>query len=232
VSWCALLTLVIAVLIAAGHGPLALPARGTGWSQWVGTRDAITMVFVAVRVGALVLASYLLLVGVVTGVALGARSVRLVRLADWLTVPVVRTVVQSLLGLSLATATLTAPSPGASGWHPPAAVMELVPTHDRSPVVQSAVPPPPGAPQISRPDREHATTSRPTWTVQPGDHFWSIAARHLGDVFGEQPHQAAVTRYWRRLIDANRDRLRDPSNADLIYPGDVLRLPPVGRRPR
>jgi nucleoid-associated protein YgaU len=67
-----------------------------------------------------------------------------------------------------------------------------------------------------------------TWTVQTGDHFWSIAQRHLATVLGEAPSQERVDRYWRRLVDANRDRLRDPANIDLIYPGQVLRLPPVG----
>jgi hypothetical protein len=35
-----------------------------------------------------------------------------------------------------------------------------------------------------------------------------------------------VVRYWRRLIDTNRDRLRDPSNPSLVYPGQVIELPP------
>ena len=34
-----------------------------------------------------------------------------------------------------------------------------------------------------------------------------------------------VTTYWRALIEANRDRLVDPSNPDLLYPDQVLRLP-------
>jgi nucleoid-associated protein YgaU len=35
-----------------------------------------------------------------------------------------------------------------------------------------------------------------------------------------------VGRYWRRLIDANRDRLVDPGNPDLLLPGQELVLPP------
>ena len=62
--------------------------------------------------------------------------------------------------------------------------------------------------------------------VRPGDHLWGIAqeavARHLGRPAGE----AEVATYWRDLIAANLDRLVDPTNADLILPGQVLRLPP------
>jgi hypothetical protein len=35
-----------------------------------------------------------------------------------------------------------------------------------------------------------------------------------------------VGRYWRRLIDTNRDRLVDPGNPDLLVPGQELVLPP------
>jgi nucleoid-associated protein YgaU len=52
--------------------------------------------------------------------------------------------------------------------------------------------------------------------VRPGDSFWSIA---------EEEADGDVVSYWRALIDANRDRLVDPGNPDLLYPEQVLRLP-------
>jgi nucleoid-associated protein YgaU len=33
--------------------------------------------------------------------------------------------------------------------------------------------------------------------------------------------------YWAQLVDANRDRLVDPDDPDLLLPGQVLVLPPV-----
>jgi nucleoid-associated protein YgaU len=82
-----------------------------------------------------------------------------------------------------------------------------------------------------------AVTGEPqdTWVVEPGDSFWSIAAEVLGDEAlgdealgdaGAEPlTERAIARYWRVLIDANRDRLvtGDP---DLLYPGQELLLPP------
>ena len=35
------------------------------------------------------------------------------------------------------------------------------------------------------------------------------------------------TEEWRRLFDANRDRMPDPNNPDLIHPGMVLNIPPI-----
>ena len=53
--------------------------------------------------------------------------------------------------------------------------------------------------------------------VAPGDSFWSIAADEAGD--------RDLVGYWRALIEANRDRLVDPTNPDLLYPDQVLVLP-------
>jgi hypothetical protein len=35
-----------------------------------------------------------------------------------------------------------------------------------------------------------------------------------------------VARYWLRLIEANRSHLPDPADPNLLFPGDVLVLPP------
>ena len=64
-----------------------------------------------------------------------------------------------------------------------------------------------------------------TWVVHPGESFWSIAEEHLGRDNTTSDTQA-VSRYWLRLIEANRDRLADPSDPDLLFSGQVLDLPP------
>lgn len=57
------------------------------------------------------------------------------------------------------------------------------------------------------------------YVVAPGDALWSIAARALGT---DEPRR--VARYWPRIHRLNRAVIgSDPS---LIYPGQVLRLPP------
>lgn len=37
--------------------------------------------------------------------------------------------------------------------------------------------------------------------------------------------------YWRLLVETNRDRLADPRNADLLFPSQVLEVPPPPPRP-
>lgn len=68
-------------------------------------------------------------------------------------------------------------------------------------------------------------------TAEVGDHLWSIAERHLADVHGGPVDDATVTDYWQRLVDANRDRLADADNPDLIYPGQQFELPAVDGGP-
>lgn len=73
--------------------------------------------------------------------------------------------------------------------------------------VQAALQPPAPAAE------EAASASAPeqTYTVAEGDTLSAIAERHYGDANA-----------WPRIFEANRDQLDNP---DLIYPGQVLRLP-------
>ena len=64
-----------------------------------------------------------------------------------------------------------------------------------------------------------------TWVVEPGDSFWSIAEDVVAGRDRSDPPERDVSRYWRRLVDANRDRLVDPGNPDLLLPGQTLTLP-------
>ena len=52
-----------------------------------------------------------------------------------------------------------------------------------------------------------------TYVVQQGDSLWTIAGK--SDVYGNGA-------LWRRLYDANRDRLKSPGR---IWPGMTLRVP-------
>lgn len=65
------------------------------------------------------------------------------------------------------------------------------------------------------------------FTVAPGDHFWRIAEAAVAAHRGRDPAEHHVRDYWLRLVEANRDLLVDPGNADLLLPGQVLRLPRV-----
>jgi hypothetical protein len=65
--------------------------------------------------------------------------------------------------------------------------------------------------------------------VAEGETLWTIARDKLAEASGGgsgEPTDAAVTEYWAKVVEANRDRLRS-GDPDLIYPGEEITLPPV-----
>jgi len=72
---------------------------------------------------------------------------------------------------------------------------------------------------------EPAPAAEQTHTVAVGDSFWSIAEHQVTIRLGRTPTDADVLEPWLALIDANRDRLLDPDDPDLLHPGQILRLP-------
>jgi hypothetical protein len=101
------------------------------------------------------------------------------------------------------------------------------------PPTESASPADPDGPagrEATDPARPVETTTGPSdassWRVELGDHLWAIAAETLADAgFGHDEED--VLAYWSRLVAANRARLVDPANPDLLFPGQVLVLPPL-----
>lgn len=107
--------------------------------------------------------------------------------------------------------------PGAPGASQPLPSPVAVPTSQPNP---SAAPAPPTAPASQTPP----PTAR--WEVAPGQHFWSVAEILLASAWQRAPSDNEVDPYWRRLVAANRSVLRDPDNPDLLYPGQVITVPP------
>ena len=100
---------------------------------------------------------------------------------------------------------------------PPELIVDTTPPPLPAPV---AVPP---APSVVAPR---------TWTIERGDHLWAVAHETLADSWHRSPTDAEVVPYWRELIERNRHRLVDPTNADYVLAGQVFELPdvPVGGR--
>lgn len=96
------------------------------------------------------------------------------------------------------------------------------------------VPAPPRAvaptPAPTAPDAAAPPSGR-TWQVRPGDHFWSIAERVLAQTWPDEPTDAEVDLYWRALVAANTELLRDRDNPDLLFPGQVIAVPPAPPAP-
>lgn len=221
-GWLAGLSATILVLTALGRGALAAPplTDPASWSRWAAGRPALDVAMTVGRVAVLAVAWYLTGVTTVGIVARILPSTRFVAAADALTLPAVRRLLQAALGLGLATASLAAttrpvPAPGpprvavaAAATASGTATMRLVPDEPRP------QPAPPLAP-----------TGTGAWSVRPGDNLWAMAARRLEAAWGRPATDAEIVPYWEAVIRANRDRLADPANPDLVFAGQVFDLP-------
>ena len=104
---------------------------------------------------------------------------------------------------------------------PPPTTAPLVPRTALPPVVPF-MPPAPAAPPP-------APGAGATHTVTGGEHLWSIAAARVAGATGKPTvdlSPAAIAPYWLRVVELNRHRLRS-GNANLVYPGEVVELPPL-----
>jgi len=66
-------------------------------------------------------------------------------------------------------------------------------------------------------------------TVIAGEHLWGIAAGRLAASTGREASSLTaveIAPYWTRLCMSNAARLRS-GDLDLVYPGEVLELPPI-----
>ena len=203
---------VLVGLARAGQGRLAPPpASPSGWVTWASERTAVEVAAAVLRLALVVAVGYLLAVTALgVGAALLRRRGAVVEVARW-SPPAVRWLLGAWLAGSLAVGT----AGGATAAGPPP-TMVLLPDDEPSPApaapAPAPTPPPPAAATI---------------TLAPGDHLWSVAARTLAAAWGRPAGDREVAPYWRLLVDLNRSSLPNPSDPDLVFPGEVIRLPPV-----
>lgn len=223
--WIGVLAVAVAVMVAVGHGALAGPdlLHPTTWGAWARDRAPADAVMAVLRLLVLFLGGYLL---VVTGLAVVlrvGRAGRLVTVADVITLPWVRSVVQGAVGVGIASAAMAGvvAHPGVTS--APTSADAAIVADDPAPTVAPVTPIDSG--HAGSEPLAAPVTRTETWTVAPGDHLWSIAERTLATSLGRTPTEDEVVPYWRALIDENRHAFADPQNPDLIYAGQVLTLP-------
>ena len=95
-------------------------------------------------------------------------------------------------------------------------------TTTTTPTTTTTSAPPPRTPPKA-PDAPPPPIAAEEVVVARGDSFWSLAV----EAVAASSRPASVDAYWRRLVELNRPRLVDPANPDLLYPGQVLVLPPM-----
>lgn len=243
----------MAMLHLLGRGTLAAPPLGSlhDLAIWATEREPDVVAMVLVRLLALALGYHLLFTTVLAVVGRVVHAPRLVTVADAMTLPIFRSAAGRLAGLALSASTVLGSAlPSASASPTPAAARSvadpLPPSADVGPALIERValapelsPPSEGStatirsvPPASAPEtpRGEVSDARPAPTlhrVQPGDHLWGIAEEAVRAAIGRPPSDAEVDPFWRQVILANPD-LVDP---DLIFPGQLVVVPPVPRLP-
>lgn len=257
------LALVVSVR-ALGSGALAAPPLSSvdALSDWVSDSQPAGVAMSLLRLGAEIVAWYLVLVASVLALATITRAASLRRLTENLAAPLPRRLARLAIGVTLATTasptalsgdqlhrsapptTMVALSDGASaaattmrsrgGPSEEVAVGRPLP----SPGVAVGGPVDPDDVAVGGPSTRVPTPRIPevtvpetpgTWTVATGESFWVIAAETVSDLLGRPATDDEIAPYWTALIDANRHRLVDPENPDLILPGQVFELPETSR---
>ena len=86
---------------------------------------------------------------------------------------------------------------------------------------------PAGAPSFVPVSLDNSASPGDSVVVEPGDHLWKISASHLEAVLERPAEVEEIDPYWRVVMETNRDLLNS-GDPDLIYPGEVITLPPTG----
>jgi hypothetical protein len=113
VLWCGVLVVGVALFHALGGGRLAAPPLAVGgWAEWLAARDPIVAAVAVLRLVVLAVGWYLLAATTVGLVARLLRSARAVRVADAVTLPTVRRLLEASLGVALTVGVVAAAAPG------------------------------------------------------------------------------------------------------------------------
>ena len=177
----ALLTVALLTLAEVGNGMLAPPPLSlAGALEWTATRDPIVAAFALIRVGALLLAGYLLLVVVVGGLVQTLDEHRGNAILDRLTLGLARGFLSvmgsGVLSMSMAPVANAQTQPSST-----AAIRQAdVPVASTSPdaAIRPVLDQP--TPAVDPP----ASRASEQYVVVAGDSFWSVAAARLADVTG------------------------------------------------
>lgn len=241
--WRAALVLVLSagalLVLAAASTPIPTQPSWSELDRWYVDVGPAIAVISCLRLAAIVVAGWLVLVTLLQVAATGGGWRYAVVLADRFAPRFLRSVACGAATLSLGVG--LGGSPAGAGSPPPGtAVMVPLDVPATSPASTTSTT---HAPRTTTTDAPMTTTTTTTATtgrtpppgpvgapsppavvlrhqevvVEPGGSFWSIAEEEAGG--------RDVVSFWRALIDLNRERLVDPSNPDLLYPGQVLRLP-------
>ncbi len=124
-----------------------------------------------------------------------------------------------------------APAVGLAGDQPvvraPAAVVAPTPKPLPKPTPEPKPAPKTKPSPLPAPTPTATPTAAGTHVVVPGDNLWTIARAQLVARGHTDPDIATTARYWRTVVERNREALRS-HDPNVIYPGETVALPDPG----
>ena len=205
------------------------------WLRSVPVEDALTA---GLRAVVLAVALWLTAVHLLYLAAHLLRLRRLLDLTRLLMLPGMRRMADRVVAGMLVATTVAGPAtateqvdpsyvPVPAGWETPLTTTTTTVSVTTQPAEAPlpAPPPDPADPSPPHPEPGSSGLAAVEVVVQPGDNMWRLAQRRLAEA-GEPTDDRRVAPYWVRVVEANRHRIRS-GNPDLIFPGEVLVLPPL-----
>ena len=180
--------------------------------------DGSSYVMTAIRYGAIACGWYLAATTAISFAAHLSRSPAVVAIAERVTVRPLQRLCRAAVGATIAASLLT---PSLAGAQQPPPVMTWVEEGPAvPPTLANPTTPIAPAPEAHAGEREHV--------VAPGEHLWSLSARRLAESLGREPNDAEIAKYWVRVVERNAagGYLREPTLPDLIFPHQLVVLPP------
>jgi nucleoid-associated protein YgaU len=226
----------IAVLHALGGVEwLQIPwSRPVEWLQRIPADESLPALL---RIVALALAYWMAFSTALYALARITEIPRAVGVIQWATLPAVRRVVDGTAALTVVAAAVAGPAMPAHAAEEPAPIVigvgadglpipPLVDGEETSPAeaLPEGVARIGWSPTPAEIPPDPAEPSR--WTVAAGDNLWTIAERHLSALATSGGELPDLGDYWRRVVVANQGIIRS-NDPDLIYPGEVVVLPPI-----
>ena len=221
-----------------------------GWLRRTRAEDALAAVL---RYVALVGGYWLLGSTLVYLLARISGSVRMIERTSLLTIPAVRRATDRLIVGTIAVSALAGPAIAVTnGWGDRQPAVEVVdPIETRLGTTAPAVEPVVDLRVLEEADEDTPPTERlgrsldrpvpgPAIAisdgahleiiVREGDHLWALAERRISSTLGRPAADHEVAPYWREVVASNPEiRSGDP---DVIYPGEVIVLPPLSEGSR
>lgn len=246
---------VVVALHLAGTPASTVPIRSLG--SWLSTSEPTVVLLALARLSGLVIGYWLLTSTALYAAAHLCGWDSLAGVLRWVTLPVVRRVVHGVTAVSLTSASIVGPAAvsiapamaqgtdeitdgetedgetgdsidddesGGDGSDGAPGPVDAAGWPDLDVADDFWVPESVNQPTVADDDDDESEPG--THTVVEGDNLWVIAENHLRDVAGRDVTEDEICEYWVRLIAANEGSLRS-GDPDLIYPSEILTLPPV-----